>query len=36
MAEALLRSRAGDRFEASSAAAQPKDIAHPLAVEAFD
>ncbi len=33
MAEALLRHRAGDRFDMRSAGARPKDAVHPLAVE---
>jgi arsenate reductase (thioredoxin) len=33
MAEALLRSRAGDRFEAYSAGTDPADRVHPRAVE---
>ncbi len=32
MAEALLRSRAGDRFEAYSAGLEPQDL-HPLAIQ---
>ena len=33
MAEALLRHRAGERFEVRSAGARPKGTVHPLAVE---
>ncbi|MBM3162075.1 MAG: arsenate reductase ArsC [Chlorobi bacterium] len=33
MAEGLLRTLAGDRFEAMSAGLEPKDAVHPLAVE---
>lgn len=33
MAEALLRCRAGDRFDVWSAGAQPKEAVHPLTIK---
>lgn len=33
MAEGLLRSLAGDRFEALSAGLEPREHVHPLAIE---
>lgn len=35
MAEAILRARAGDRFEALSAGLRPADAVHPLALKAL-